>query len=129
MNHTITSSQLDGNYEHVIASSSAEQKKIVMTITLQTNRFGHTTETIFFHVKHLGNIISSTGKLELAIRSYNRITSGVAKLNNEATPKPNTSKKIAGTLCLQCDHQDHCNAYLRNPERPIQICASFKPLK
>jgi len=128
MAHTILSSQLDGEYKHIIASSSAEQKKIEMTITLQTNRFGHTTETIFFHIKHMNNIICSVGKLSLAIKAYNSIQNNMpnclAKLVLSTPPKTITS----GTLCLQCDHQDHCNTYLRNPERPTRQCASFKPL-
>lgn len=120
MPHHINRKQLDNEYKHILASSGEDNKKLFAVITIKTERFT-TKEYLFFHVYHNGSVVHSSDKIHLAIKAYNQI--------NSITPQFREHGRIElknSPLCVSCDHNDHCNLYLRQPDVAIKICANYK---
>ena len=135
MSHQIYNKQLDGEYGVVMASSSGERKRLMVVTTVKTHRF-HITSKTSYKVLHNGQIVHVSDKIQLAIKHYNGIHSDRMPTDSYKSPcskggiqplkEPIGTESAKEILCTSCDHQDHCNAYLRNPERRTVKCVSYK---
>jgi hypothetical protein len=134
MSHYITAKQLAGQYKHLLASSSEDNKKLWVIITITCHRF-HTDEKMSFVIEHKGIVVHISNYISLAIKAYNEIqgqTFGTPEewdYHKRFKNTPFTKSVSKSSICMQCNKQDHCNAYLRNPERFTRTCVSFEQLK
>lgn len=122
--HLISSKQLEGNYRHMLASSSGDHnKKLWAIISIKTDRF-HIDERLHFEVwadnelKHVGD------KVSLAVKAYNKIQG----INKQKQMPVEIVPETDPILCETC-MSDTCPVKVRGTTLNVRRCVSYKPKK